>query len=259
MDLLYFVLFVSVLIFIHEAGHFAFAKIFGVKVLTFSVGFGPKLVKIRGRETEYCIGVLPFGGFVKMLEEGKSREAILPEDRHRTFESQKLWKRIVIVLAGPGMNVLFPILLYTSVFYEDREFLSPVVGSVLPGKPADGKLMPEDRIVSIDGHPVASFPEVQDLVATRQDEVVEAQQDRATPCDREGCPRDLSRPGTSRRLLDVVFGRQGEVVDHLTGEGRDHRAACSVGGGRERTDQRRSARTHDVTTISTRWNSLGSL
>ena len=172
MDLLYFVLFVSVLIFIHEAGHFAFAKIFGVKVLTFSVGFGPKLVKIRGRETEYCIGVLPFGGFVKMLEEGKSREAILPEDRHRTFESQKLWKRIVIVMAGPGMNVLFPILLYTSVFYEDREFLSPVVGSVLPGKPADGKLMPEDRIVSIDGHPVASFPEVQDLVAKRAGKVV---------------------------------------------------------------------------------------
>ncbi len=172
MDLLYFVLFVSVLIFIHEAGHFAFAKIFGVKVLTFSVGFGPKLIKIRGRETEYCLGILPFGGFVKMLEEGKSREAILPEDRHRTFESQKLWKRIVIVLAGPGMNILFPVLLYTSVFYEDREFLSPVVGAVLPGKPADGKLMPEDRIVSIDGHPVASFPEVQELVAKRPGKTV---------------------------------------------------------------------------------------
>lgn len=172
MDLLYFVIFVSVLIFIHEAGHFAFAKIFGVKVLTFSVGFGPKLVKIRGRETEYCIGILPFGGFVKMLEEGKSREAILPEERHRTFESQKLWKRIVIVLAGPAMNILFPILLYTSVFYEDREFLPPVVGAVLPGKPADTKLMPEDRIVSIDGHPVASFPEVQELVAKRSGKTV---------------------------------------------------------------------------------------
>ncbi len=172
MDLLYFVLFVSVLIFIHEAGHFAFAKIFGVKVITFSIGFGPKLVKIRGRETEYCIGVLPFGGFVKMLEEGKSREAILPEDRHRTFESQKVWKRIVIVLAGPAMNILFPILLYTSVFYEDREFLPPVVGVVVPGKPADGKLMPEDRIVSIDGQPVASFPEVQALVSKKTGKLV---------------------------------------------------------------------------------------
>jgi regulator of sigma E protease len=182
LDLLYFVVFVSVLIFIHEAGHFAFAKIFGVKVLAFSVGFGPKLVKIRGRETEYCVGLLPFGGFVKMLEEGKSREAILPEDRLRTFESQKLWKRIVIVLAGPAMNVLFPVLLYTSVFYEDREFRSPVVGAVVPDKPADGKLMPEDRIVSIDGHAVASFPEVQELFATRSGKPVRVvvQRDGAT-------------------------------------------------------------------------------
>src|ERR1700730_1823381 len=87
-DLLYFVLLVSSLIFIHESGHFAFAKIFGVKVLTFSIGFGPKLLRIRGKETEYCLGILPFGGFVKMLEESKREGPIMPEDRHRTFESQ---------------------------------------------------------------------------------------------------------------------------------------------------------------------------
>src|SRR4051812_33177806 len=79
LDLLYFVLFVSILIFIHEFGHFAFAKLFGVKVLTFSIGFGPKILKVRGRETEYCVGILPFGGFVKMLEEGKAEQPILPE------------------------------------------------------------------------------------------------------------------------------------------------------------------------------------
>src|SRR5258707_13115820 len=89
-DLLYFVLLVSSLIFIHESGHFAFAKIFGVKVITFSIGFGPKIVRIRGKETEYCIGLLPFGGFVKMLEEGKHSDPILPEERGRTFESQAL-------------------------------------------------------------------------------------------------------------------------------------------------------------------------
>src|SRR3981081_1230825 len=85
-DLLYFVLLVSSLIFIHESGHFAFAKIFGVKVITFSVGFGPKVLRIRGKETEYCVGLLPFGGFVKMLEESKRAEPILPEERGRTFE-----------------------------------------------------------------------------------------------------------------------------------------------------------------------------
>src|SRR5258708_3374662 len=127
-DLLYFVLLVSSLIFIHESGHFAFAKIFGVKVLTFSIGFGPKIVRIRGKETEYCVGLLPFGGFVKMLEESKRSEPILPEERGRTFEAQALWKRVVIVLAGPAMNVLFPVALYTSVFLEQTQFLPPTVG-----------------------------------------------------------------------------------------------------------------------------------
>src|SRR5437870_1871144 len=112
MDLLYFVILISVLIFVHESGHFAFAKVFGVKVITFSIGFGPKIVRLRGKETEYCIGILPFGGFVKMLEESKRSEPLLPEEKHRTFESKALWKRIVIVLAGPAMNVLFPLVLY---------------------------------------------------------------------------------------------------------------------------------------------------
>ena len=167
MDLLYFVLLISILIFIHESGHFAFAKIFGVKVITFSIGFGPKVVKIRGKETEYCIGLFPLGGFVKMLEETRGQDLILPEDRKRTFESQALWKRIVIVLAGPAMNVFFPIVLYTSVYLQDHDFLAPQVGVVLPGKPADGSLMPGDRIVSVDSEPVSSFQEAQRLVAVR--------------------------------------------------------------------------------------------
>lgn len=167
MDLVYFVLFVSILIFIHEFGHFAFAKLFGVKVLTFSIGFGPKVLKIRGRETEYCVGLLPFGGFVKMLEEARAEQPILPEERSRTFESLALWKRVVIVLAGPAMNLVFPIALYTSVYLEDREFLAPTVGVVFPGKPADGKLFPGDVITAVDGRAVASFPEVQKALALR--------------------------------------------------------------------------------------------
>ncbi len=164
MDLLYFVLLVSSLIFIHESGHFAFAKIFGVKVLTFSVGFGPKIVRIRGKETEYCVGLLPFGGFVKMLEESKRSEPILPEERGRTFEAQALWKRIVIVLAGPAMNVFFPIALYTSVYLEDTQLLAPTVGVVVPGRPADGKLEAGDRILAVDGQDITSDQELNRIV-----------------------------------------------------------------------------------------------
>jgi regulator of sigma E protease len=164
MDLLYFVILVSSLIFVHELGHFLFAKAFGVKVLTFSLGFGPKVLRLRGRETEYCVGVLPLGGYVKMLEASKS-DAVLPEDRHRTFESLASYKRVLIVLAGPLMNILFPVLLYFSVFVGDGPFLPPTVGVVLPGHPADGKLFPGDRIMAVNGEEIGTFDELKRIVA----------------------------------------------------------------------------------------------
>lgn len=207
MDLLYFILFISILIFIHEFGHFAFAKLFGVKVLTFSIGFGPKVVKVRGKETEYCIGILPFGGFVKMLEEGKAEQPILPEEKHRTFEAQPLWKRVVIVLAGPAMNLVFPIALYTSVYLDDKEFLPPTVGAVFPGKPADGKLFPGDVITAIDGEPVQSFPEVQKAFAKKA-----GVQMRVT-IDRDGKSVDTNI--TPNDEVEVVEPSELELFEHV--------------------------------------------
>jgi len=163
MDLFYPIILISSLIFVHELGHFLFAKAFGVKVLTFSLGFGPKILRLRGRETEYCISLIPLGGYVRMLEAAKS-DVVLPEDRKRTFESLPLYKRIVIVLAGPAMNLIFPILLYFAVFVSDGPFLPPTIGVVLPGHPADGKLLPGDRIMAVNGEDVATFEEVKRIV-----------------------------------------------------------------------------------------------
>lgn len=163
MDLLYFAVLVSVLIFVHELGHFVWAKIFGVKVLMFSIGFGPKLLRIRGWETEYCIGLLPLGGFVKMLEENR-QEPVLPEDKHRTFDAQALWKRSIIVLAGPAMNLLFPVLLYAGAFIGKSEFLPPTVGVVVPNHPADGRLLPGDRVLEVDGNRITTFAELRRIV-----------------------------------------------------------------------------------------------
>ncbi|HEY1957646.1 MAG TPA: RIP metalloprotease RseP [Polyangiaceae bacterium] len=219
MDLVYFILLVSVLVFVHELGHFAVAKIFGVKVLTFSLGFGPKLVRLRGRETEYCIGVLPFGGFVNMLEESKGTAPIPPEDRVRTFESQALWKRVAIVLAGPAMNVVFPIALYSSVFWGDRELSPPTVGVVLPGNPAEGKLAPGDRILAVDGSDVRSFNDVQRVVAKRANRPVRFSIDRdgknldvtVVPADEiqvreEGTVEHVGRVGIEPGFLAPVIG-----------------------------------------------------
>ncbi len=164
MDLLYFIILISSLIFVHELGHFMFAKLFGVKVITFSLGFGPKLVRLRGRETEYCVGILPLGGYVKMLESSKT-DIVMPEDRHRTFEALALYKRIVIVLAGPVMNLIFPVILYFSVFIGDGPFLPPTVGGVLPSHPAHGVLHPGDRIMSVNGHDVGTFDEVKRIIS----------------------------------------------------------------------------------------------
>ncbi len=163
MDLLYFVILISSLIFVHELGHFLFAKAFGVKVLTFSLGFGPKILKLRGRETEYCISLLPLGGYVKMLEASKS-DLVMPEDRKRTFESLPTYKRIIVVLAGPVMNLIFPVLLYFSVFVTDGPFAPPTVGVVLPGHPADGKLLSGDRIMAVNGQEVGTFDELKRIV-----------------------------------------------------------------------------------------------
>ncbi|HWA74624.1 MAG TPA: RIP metalloprotease RseP [Polyangiaceae bacterium] len=164
MDVVYFVVLVSSLIFVHELGHFLFAKAFGVKVLTFSLGFGPKILRLRGRETEYCVSLLPLGGYVRMLEESKS-DIVLPEDRRRTFESLPLYKRIVVVLAGPLMNLVFPVLLYFSVFVSDGPLLPPTVGVVLPNHAADGKLIPGDRIMSVNGEEIGTFDELKRIIA----------------------------------------------------------------------------------------------
>jgi regulator of sigma E protease len=159
MDLFYFAIVVSVLIFVHELGHFLWAKAFGVKVLMFSIGFGPKILRLRGRETEYCVGLLPLGGFVKMLEENR-QEPVLPEDKHRTFDAQPLWKRFIIVLAGPAMNVAFPVLLYVAVYAGQSDFTAPTVGVVLPNHAAAGKLEPGDRVLEVDGVRIATFAEL---------------------------------------------------------------------------------------------------
>jgi regulator of sigma E protease len=206
-DFVYFVVLTSALIFVHEFGHFVVAKFFGVKVLTFSIGFGPKVLRLRGKETEYCLALLPFGGFVKMLEESKQEEPLLPEEKRRSFEAQAVWKRTLIVLAGPAMNVLFPILLYTTVFLEDRAFAPAVVGTVEPGKAAEGKLMPGDNVVAIDGVPVGSFPELQAIVADK------AGRPLKFAVERDGKPVDVWV--TPHDEVDVLEPRELELVTHV--------------------------------------------
>src|SRR5512146_362527 len=127
----------GVLIVFHEFGHFLLAKLSGVGVLTFSVGFGPKLWVRKKGETEYALSAFPLGGYVKMVGEDPDEE-VGQADIERSFAHKSLAKRVAIVAAGPGFNLLLAIILLMIGFlFYGVPVLSTQVGGVEPGSPAD--------------------------------------------------------------------------------------------------------------------------
>jgi regulator of sigma E protease len=111
-SLLSFLLVIGVLVFVHELGHFAAARLFGVRVLTCSLGFGPKLLRLRRGDTEYCVGAVPFGGYVTMAGE-RAAEGAQPQADE--FMSKPKWQRGLILLAGPAMNVVLTVVILTGM------------------------------------------------------------------------------------------------------------------------------------------------
>ena len=159
----------GVLIVIHEFGHFLFAKLSGVGVLTFSVGFGPKLwVKKKG-ETEYALSAFPLGGYVKMVGEDPE-DQVNPADIERSFAHKSLLKRMAIVAAGPGFNLLLAVFLLMIVFvFYGVPVLSTQVGGVEPGSPAErAGIRKADRIVAINGQPVTEWEELSKAIKESQ-------------------------------------------------------------------------------------------
>ena len=129
----------GVLIVFHEFGHFLFAKIFKVGVLTFSVGFGPKLLVKKKGETEYALSAFPLGGYVKMVGEDPDEE-VQQADVEKSFAHKGLLQRIAIVAAGPGFNLLLAVFLLMIVFvFYGVPVLSTQVGGVEPGTPVPGE------------------------------------------------------------------------------------------------------------------------
>jgi regulator of sigma E protease len=111
-----FILVLGLLIFVHELGHFLFAKLFGVRVLKFSLGFGPRVVgKVIG-ETEYIISALPLGGYVKMFGENPDDQQVTDADKNGSFAHKPVWQRFMVVLAGPLFNLLFSVVLFFLVY-----------------------------------------------------------------------------------------------------------------------------------------------
>jgi regulator of sigma E protease len=141
----------ATLIILHEAGHFAVAKWVGMRVERFSLFFGKPLVSFRRGETEYAIGPIPLGGYVKITGMNPT-EPIPPEVAHRAYFRQPVWKRIVVILAGPAVNLVLAFVILAGFFWADGITQPTVaVGETTPGAPAAGELRPGDRILAADG------------------------------------------------------------------------------------------------------------
>ncbi|HHY35565.1 MAG TPA: RIP metalloprotease RseP [Firmicutes bacterium] len=165
------IVFLGVMAFFHELGHFLAGKRFGVFVHEFGLGFGPSLVSFKLGETRYSLKLFPLGGFVRFAGEaggGLSREdSAVPVERR--FYSQPALRKSVIVAAGPVMNLLLAAFLFFLVFsVTGLDRTTPFIGEVIPGKPAaQGGMLPGDRIVAVEGQPVQKWEDMVAVVRRR--------------------------------------------------------------------------------------------
>ena len=154
------------IIFFHEFGHFIVAKLSGIKVNEFSMGFGPQILKIKGKETDYFIRLLPLGGYVKM--EGEDAATSDP----RAFNNKPPLTRLAVILAGPLMNFLIAAILLSAISFSSGIATTQV--TVIPGEPAaEAGIRDGDVIYAVDGIKVNSWEDVVDRISNRQKEQVE--------------------------------------------------------------------------------------
>jgi regulator of sigma E protease len=158
-----FLVAISILVAVHEFGHYWVAKKLGFKVLRFSIGFGKPLLTRVGKDadrTEYCLAAIPLGGYVKLLDEREGDVAA--EELHRSFTRRPISHRVAVLLAGPAMNLLFASLLYAILAMVGTETVKPVVGQVRLDSPAAAAgLQRGDQIVRVGRHNVADTEELQ--------------------------------------------------------------------------------------------------
>lgn len=172
--LISFIILLSILIFVHEFGHFIAARIAGVGVLKFSLGFGPKIIGKKIGETEYVLSWIPLGGFVKLLGESGNEE-LPPEDEKRSFFKQPVWKRMLIVLAGPVFNFLLAIVIFTIVFMYGLPNLTANIGEVQKDSAAfEAGMMNGDKIITLDGRKIILWEEIKPIIADSKGKEIEA-------------------------------------------------------------------------------------
>jgi len=181
------IILLGVLIFVHELGHFSVAKCFGVGVLKFSLGFGPRLIGKKIGETEYVLSAIPLGGYVKMLGESENEEELSPEDKKRSFKDQTALRKIGIVAAGPLTNFLFAVIAFAVVYAAGVPVSTSMIGNVQKdGAAFEAGMRSGDVIVAINDMEISRWSELVSAISESDGETL------TMVVEREGRNFDLS-------------------------------------------------------------------
>jgi regulator of sigma E protease len=175
----------------------------GVRVLKFSLGFGPKLIGKQYGDTEYRISAIPLGGYVKMLGESPGEE-LSDADKPFAYNNQTVWKRFLIVFSGPLFNILFAAIIFFFVFVKGLPVLLPEIGSVMPDTPAErAGLAKGDRILRIDGAPVNQWDEMTEIIHSNPGKTLNLEIERGTG------------------LFQISITPERKIVPDMFGEGKE--------------------------------------
>ncbi|HEX4462300.1 MAG TPA: RIP metalloprotease RseP, partial [Polyangia bacterium] len=209
MTLVWFALLVGLLITVHELGHFVMARLLGVRVLKLAIGFGKPILRFTRRGTEVVIGMLPLGGYVRLL--GEEDAAVAPEDEPFAYFARPAWQRLAIIFAGPLANGCFAAFIFMQLATGEAGAPSAVIGSVFAGQPAaDADLRPGDRVVSVDDEAVRSWDDFNQRILKAAGKELRVTVERATAPGEP--PHTLTKYLTPRvHMRTDSFGGREEV------------------------------------------------
>ncbi len=164
MGLITFLIVLSILVFIHELGHFSVARFLGVKVYVFSIGFGKKLISKQWKGTQWTFSMIPLGGYVKMKGQEDINPALINNDPD-SYNTKTPFQRILILLAGPAANFLLAFIIYITIGLLGNNHLSPTIGKIIENSPAQkAGLKANDEILRINNTKVTTWDDLSDLI-----------------------------------------------------------------------------------------------
>lgn len=238
------------LVVVHELGHLVMARLCGMRVERFSIGFGPVLLKWQKGATEWALSVIPFGGYVKIAGMGTGEE--VAEDDLGAYANKPAWRRFLVILAGPAMNYATAVLLAAVMMATmgvPRADPGSVIGRIIPGGPADrAGLRSGDQVLSVDGRPVSTWEGLVAEIVAHPDKpaTLSIRRGNAEPITVVATPQDVGGRGVLRVEQSATLIRASGPSEALSGgfQLTNHRAASILSGlgqmvtGRQRAELR---------------------